>query len=226
MKNKKPWYTRTRYILPLVFIFPPVGLTLLWTQLKWSIQAKWIVTGIMGVFFLGTIVSGMGTPSKTNQPTTTAAAQNYQQPTAQATSVPLTPTDTPIPTATPTPIPYDANGFPQDYQTVTVANLAKVPSAYDGKTIYFTCTVGSFAKNSSGDATAINCTDPNDFGSIVQIDASGWDLTKINQDDTIRVYGSGTGAASGQNAYGGTVTEATVMGLYINDITSGYNDAQ
>lgn len=132
------------------------------------------------------------------------------------------PTTTPSPS--PSPIPKDANGFPLDAEAVTVSQIAKVPSAYNGQKITFTCTVSSFAKNDAGDAAALNCSDPNDLTSIVQIDGSLFDMTKINQEDTVRIYGVGAGAATGKNAFGGDVSEAVVTGVFINDVTSNYKN--
>ncbi len=162
---------------------------------------------------------------KSQQPTAKPALKTIEatKPTPKATEVPK-PSSSPTPT--PTDIPHDANGFPENYQNVTVANLSKAPSDYNNKTIVFTCDVLSFPKDSSGNATAINCSDPNDYGSIVQIDATVYDVTKINTGDTINIYGQGAGAFTGKNAYGGDVTESLVSGMYINDITSGYSNSK
>jgi hypothetical protein len=131
---------------------------------------------------------------------------------------------TPTLSPTPTPIPTDENGFPMDAEAVTVAQIAKVPSAYNGRKVTFTCNVSGFAKNDSGDAAALNCSDPNDVGSIIQVGGSLFDFTKINQGDTVRIYGLGAGAATGKNAFGGDVTEGIVDGLYLNDLTSIYKN--
>jgi hypothetical protein len=135
------------------------------------------------------------------------------------------PTPTPISTATPTPMKFDANGFPEDAQQVTVADIAKVPSAYDGKKVVFTCDVVSFPKDNNGNAAGLNCTDPNDPASIVQVEMGTFDSTvKINSGDTVRVYGIGQGAATGKNAFGGDVIEALILELHLNDTTTGYQE--
>jgi hypothetical protein len=159
-------------------------------------------------------------PSVTSKPTNTPGPTSTPKPTQTPS-----PTNTPIPTET--PIPTDANGFPMDYKEITVVDLAKVPSAYKGKTIMFTCDISSFAKNDQGDAAAFNCHDPNDFSSIVQVGGSGFfDFTKINSSDEVRVYGIGEGSSTGKNAFGGDVTEAVVSGIFLNDLTSGYTNAK
>ncbi|HYT41582.1 MAG TPA: hypothetical protein VEP90_04510 [Methylomirabilota bacterium] len=138
----------------------------------------------------------------------------------------VTQTPTLSPTPTDIPMKYGANGFPEDAEAVTVAQIAKVPSAYDGKKLTFTCEVSSFPKNDNGDAAGINCSDPYDSGSLIQVSGNLFDFTKINQGDTVKIYGLGEGAATGKNAFGGDVTEAVVDGLFINDITTGYNDTK
>jgi hypothetical protein len=49
-------------------------------------------------------------------------------------------------------------------------------------------------------------------------------MTKIKQNDTVKFYGLGAGSATGKNAFGGEVSESLVSGMYINDITSGYEE--
>ena len=192
----------------------------MWAKTNWDKKVKWGITGLFGFLILVSAISGSSTSQTQNSPAKTVAQQ--------ATSAPSGPTSTPKPTntpaPTPTPIPKDANGFPMDAQAVTVANLDKAPSQYNGKKITFTCTVAGFAKDSSGNAAAVNCSDPNDFSSIVQVDTSAFDNTKINQDDRVRFYGVGMGSSTGKNAFGGEVSETVVMGLHVNDITSGYKE--
>jgi len=214
-------------VLALVFFFP-AGLVLMWTRSAWGRKVKWAVTGVIGAFVLLSAIGNSSTTDTRNvaAPGTQSKSEKLAVVSAQTPVAPVSPTDTPTSTPSPTPVPHDANGFPENYETVTVSTLAKVPSDYRGKSVYFTCIVGSFPKDSTGDAAAINCLDPNDYSSAVQIDATGWDLTKINQSDTIRVYGTGDGSFTGQNAYGAQVSEAAVFGLYVNDLTSGYDDAQ
>lgn len=174
------------------------------------------VSILMVIIFSG--ITSTTSPKEKAQETKVASVNN------EATKTP-TPTDVPTtPTATPTPVATDANGFPMDYQAVTVAQIAKVPSAYEQKTVMFTCNVASFPKNSNGDAGGINCTDPNDYGSIIQVSGGLFDFTQINQGDTVKIYGTGSGAATGKNAFGGEVTEGLVDGLFINDLTTGYKN--
>jgi hypothetical protein len=131
----------------------------------------------------------------------------------------------PTPTITLTPIAYDANGFPEDAERITVSDIAKVPSAYENKKVTFTCDVLSFPKDENGNAAGINCSDPNDYSSLVQVQMGAFDQTvKINTNDTVVVYGMGQGAAQGTNAFGGAVTEALVLELHLKDLTTGWSE--
>ncbi len=209
-------------ILWLVFFFP-VGLYFLWAKTNWNKKVKY---GITSVFLLLIIISAIGgsTPSSDTATKKVVAQQTTSAPTA--TSVPTTPKPTQPPTPTPTDVPTDVNGFPMNAEKVTVSDMDKTPSDYSGKKVTFTCTVLSFARDSSGNAAAINCADLNDYTSIAQIDTGAYDIKKINQSDTVRIYGIGSGAFTGKNAYGADVTEAGVLGMYINDVTSGYSNSK
>lgn len=171
------------------------------------------------------------TPTPTPKPTTTAVQEPTKAPTVVKQA---NPTPTPTPTAKPkaiTPPPtitYDINGFPKNAEQVTVSDIAKTPNAYaDGITnVVFTCKIISFARDDQGNATAVNCADPNDMSSIVQIDIGNFDIKRINVSDTIRIYGFVMGVFKGKNGFGVEITEAAVSGMYINDLTSGYNSTK
>ena len=223
-KSQKP--IKNGWVIFWLILIFPYGLYLMWAKTKWSDKTKWIITG---VFALLVLINSVGNKNSTSS-SSTSSQVTQDQSTISKTAVPAkvvltnTPGPTSPPTPTPTPVPTDANGFPEDYQNVTVADLSKEPSNYNGKTVVFTCTAISFPKDSSGNAAAINCSDPNDYSSILQIDASAFDLTKINAEDAIVVYGVGEGSSTGQNAYGASVSESEVLGMYVNDSTSGYNN--
>lgn len=174
------------------------------------------------------------TTKSTVKPTSTTTSKQMTNHQVKQMTVKAAPTLRPTKKLRPTPtnsptLAYDSNGFPlnaHETSHVIVSQIAKEPSQYNNKWLIFTCDVASFAKGSSGNATAINCSDPNDITSIIQIDASGWDLTQINQGDTINVYGQGEGSFSGQNAFGTTVQESLVFGLYFNDTTNGNSNSK
>ena len=147
-----------------------------------------------------------------------------------------TPTDTPIPTPTPTDEPTATLAptlsaqqiiakFESEGQHVTVADIYKTPNSYKGKSLIFSCSVSGFPKDENGDVGGLNCNDPNNFSSNVQVSIDkNTDVTKINQNDVIKVYGMGLGADTGKNAFGGDVTTGAILGLYINDLTTGYKN--
>ncbi|MGH7202960.1 MAG: hypothetical protein ACREHC_00775 [Candidatus Levyibacteriota bacterium] len=106
-----------------------------------------------------------------------------------------------------------------------MADIYKTPNSYKGKALIFTCTVSGFPKDENGDVGALNCDDSNDLISNVQIGIDKkTDVTKINQNDTIKVYGMGLGANTGKNAFGADITTGAILGLYIIDSTSGYKN--
>ena len=57
---------------------------------------------------------------------------------------------------------YDAYGFPEDAERITVAQLAKIPSSYQDKKITFTCDVLSFPKDDNGNWQFIKKVDGSD----------------------------------------------------------------
>ena len=136
---------------------------------------------------------------------------------------------TQLPSITPKPTLTSAeiiSNFDKEAQNVTVSNIYKSPNSYKGKAIIFTCSVSSFPKDDNGDVVGLNCTDPNDFNSYVQvgIDNKNVDVLKINENDSIKVYGMGMGAVKGQNGFGANVTTGAILGLYINDLTTSYKN--
>ncbi len=226
-EQEKKNLTKVLKWLVLIIIFPIgiiYGLYQMWNKKLWGPKRRWAITIVAGLFLLGIASSNQSSNSNTSHTADSSKTVSAKHGTTTISAPVATagPTDTPEPT--PTPVPKDSNGFPMDAETVTVAALDKAPSNYDGKKVIFTCTVASFAKDDSGNAAAVNCSDPNDFSSLVQVGTTGFDMTQINQLDRIKVYGLGMGSAKGKNAFGGEVSETLVMGLYINDLTSGYKE--
>jgi hypothetical protein len=198
---------------------------------RFSKKTKIISTSILGLFIVVGGLYLMGKPAQHNPeqensvPSVTISISPSEDQTV--TNAPIIPTQPQAITPPPT-VSYDSNGFPDDAKQVTVADIAKTPSKYaDGVTnIVFTCKILSFARNDQGDAAGANCVDQNDYSSIVQIDTGNFDISKINADDTVTIYGFLTGVGQGKNSFGGEVTEALISGLYINDETTGYNNAK
>ena len=171
---------------------------------------------------------GSGTPAyaQTMVPTTTVelttstvlASTSALTTTGElTTSNALTTTIAPLPT-----VALDANGFPADAAKVTPTQLYRTPSRYLNREVTFSCVVSTFAKDSAGDVTAVNCNGADDTSAVLQVDISSFDVTKINPNDTVWFYGVCVGAFAGTNAFGGQVTETGVRATYVNDVTSGY----
>lgn len=165
--------------------------------------------------------------------TTSTASTNgqggSQSASAQSSYVPA-PADTPAPTFTEaptvTPVPTESPArYKASATSVTVADMAKNPNGYKGKTITFTAVIANFVQDSSGNTAGANVADPNDYSSFVQIEFTpSFSLSHVNKGDTVEVWGQGLGAFQGTNAYGGTVTEGAIQEVYLHDSTTGYSD--
>ena len=89
----------------------------------------------------------------------------------------------------------------------------------------FPATIDGFLQDSSGDTTAMNVSDPNDPSSTVYIQLSSYaDVTKMNKNDSVTIWGDGQGSHSGKNAFGGSINVSVVSEVYLSDATTGYND--
>jgi hypothetical protein len=140
------------------------------------------------------------------------------------------PTDTPVPTAKPKPtakpVPTQSpaqleTAYKTSTTDTTVATLDKDGNADSGNDEHFTATLVAFVKDSSGNTAGANVTDGS--GAFVQvIFTPGTDITQLNANDTIEVWGSNQGVSSGTNAFGGTVQEVVIQANYLADTTTGY----
>jgi hypothetical protein len=105
----------------------------------------------------------------------------------------------------------------------TVVSLDKDGNADQGKDVHFTSSISDFVKDSSGNTAGANVVDVNDPGSVIQvIFTPGTDISRMNTDDILEVWGSDQGTSSGTNAFGGTVQEVVVQAQYMKDQTTGY----
>jgi hypothetical protein len=188
-------------------------------------NSRWNKKNIIIAIVVIIILNAFNSNSSSNN-TTEAKDIVKPTPTKKVITPTAIPTSTPTQTTTPSPIPtpIPLSSVQQNYQNVTVDEVSKYPSDYLNKSIVLSCTVVSFAKDSKGDATDFNCYDPVDPNSIIMIEANAFDVTQININDKVQVYGLGDGAYSGTNPYGGSVTESYVLGTYIIDSTSDYSD--
>jgi hypothetical protein len=70
----------------------------------------------------------------------------------------------------------------------------------------------------------MNVDDPNDYSSAYVNLSSYIDLSKVNQDDTVQIWGSGLGILTGKNGFGADINVAGVNESYLLDMTTGYSD--
>ncbi|GHO77929.1 hypothetical protein KSD_57000 [Ktedonobacter sp. SOSP1-85] len=162
-----------------------------------------------------------------NTATQTTATSSTTQTTS--TQAPVTPTPTQKPKPTPTPKPTQSPAqikaaYKAKTANTTVTNIDKMGNGYKDKDLHFTAVIDNFVKDSDGNTAGANVSDTDSgSSSVIQIGfAPGTDLTKINQGDTVEVWGRDIGVSSGKNAFGGDVQEAGVAVAFITDQTTGY----
>jgi|GEM_PF-3404673 len=105
----------------------------------------------------------------------------------------------------------------------TVSDLAKEGSAWKGMNVHFTATISGLVKDDSGNTAGANVTD----GSFTYVQISfpaGTDVSRLNEGDTIEVWGTDGGTVSGQNAFGATIQEVVIGTAYLTDQTTGYQE--
>jgi hypothetical protein len=148
---------------------------------------------------------------------TQAPTQAQQQPTQAQ------PTDTPVPTQSNAQTEQALKALTTN---TTVTDLDKNGSSWTDKPVHFTAVIATLVKDSSGNTAGANVSDPaNEFGKDIQVGfPANTDISKLNQGDTIEVWGIDGGTQSGANAFGATVQEVVVVASYLNDTTTGYHD--
>jgi hypothetical protein len=149
------------------------------------------------------------TPPTTDQPTSVPTSA----PTVQPTVV------TPVPTLSSKQLEAAYKASTTD---TTIATLDKDGNADAGKDVHFTATILNFVKDDSGDTAGANVDDPNTSGVVQIAFPPGTDLSQLNEGDTIEVWGTNGGTATGQNAFGATIQEVVISANYMTDKTTGY----
>ncbi len=147
--------------------------------------------------------------------------------TADTTTTPDTPSATQVPTATPEPTRSPAQlaaAYKSKTTSTTVTTIDKKGNNGQNDEVHFVCTIMSFVKNSSGNTATANVSDVGGYtGSLVQIlFTPNTDVTQLNNNDIVEVWGSDQGVATGTNAFGATVQEVVVQVTYLTDKTTGY----
>jgi hypothetical protein len=139
--NKAKWYTKSVWIIVLLFLFFPVGLFLMWKYSKWNKWVKWGITIFFGLVVLGSLT---GSPSKTASitetkptPTTSTVQQNVQPTEKQvATSTPVPVKKVATPTPKPAPQINNQNVPAISSETVSQRNAVAKAKSYLGYTAF------------------------------------------------------------------------------------------
>jgi hypothetical protein len=144
----------------------------------------------------------------------TAATSNLTQNALAPTPVPPTPT----PTQSPAEV---EKAYKASARDTTVADLDKKGASGNGNIVHFTATIRGFVKDSNGNTAAANVSTDTSSSVIQVVFPDNTDVTKLNENDTLEVWGIDAGVFSGTNAYGGTVQEVGIQAQYLTDQTTG-----
>jgi hypothetical protein len=142
--------------------------------------------------------------------------------TSDQTQTAMTPTQV---LTTPTPTQSSAEvekAYKASATDTTVANLDKKGASGNGDIVHFTATILDFVKDSSGNIAAANVSTDTSSSVVQVVFPENTDVTKLNENDTLEVWGMDAGVFSGTNAYGGSVQEVGVQAQYLTDQTTGY----
>lgn len=217
----QPWYPPLSQVyapspqpLPSYQQLPPIPQP----PKKKSRKLLWIFTAaiVLVISLIGTASQGKGnTPTSTRQ-----ATQAPRQLQSQPTQAP-TPTPTLAPTPTPT-LTLSPGVLERTFISTTVANLDKEGNNDQGKDVHFITTILSFVKDKNGYTVGANLCDP-DSSSVIQVEfPTGTDVSQLNEDDTLEVWGTDEGTSTGPKTFGAMMQEVDILVLYMTDQTTGY----
>jgi hypothetical protein len=184
-------------------------------RFKWS--KRYTLLAAVALLVVGVVTVLAVSESRTKKPANITTTN-----TGSSSSAPIT-FNLPV-TPPPKPQAQIVADYKASAQQITLADLQKDPNSYSSKIITFTATITKFLQDSSGNTGAMNVNDPNDFSSAYVNLSTYIDLTKVNQNDTVQIWGSGLGVISGKNAFGGDINVAGVNESYLLDTTTGYSD--
>ncbi len=183
---------------------------------------------IIIVFLLIGIIGNTTSPQTSTDTPTVQATQAARDVTAIAQdNQTLTPSQQPTiaPTQKPAPTVSAADleaAYKASTTSTTVATLDKDGNSDLGKDVHFTCRILNFVKDSNGNTAGANVDDPNMSGVVQIAFPTNTDLSRLNSDDILEVWGTDDGTASGQNAFGATIQEVVVSANYMTDKTTNY----
>jgi hypothetical protein len=181
-------------------------------------KGKFFAIGCGGLIALVVLVILIAAIASAGGNSSTAPTSNATQPTAtQQATIPAKPTQAPTQSPTQIEQTYKASAT-----NTTVADLDKDGSNGQGKIVHFTATILVFVKDDSGNTGAANVSDENTLSVLQVVFPDKTDISKLNENDTLEVWGTDMGVFSGPNAFGATVQELGVQAQYMTDQTTGY----
>jgi len=197
-------------------------------------KGKFFAIGCGSLVALVVLITVIAIAASAGGGTHPATVQEATQPpdagaTAMAGNTPVTsqPTQAVQPTTAPAQSAAQIeSAYKASTTDTTVSGVDKNGSSWTGKDVHFTAVISGLVKDDSGNTAGANVSDPtNEFGHDIQVGfPAGTDINKLNQGDTIEVWGTDGGTQSGANAFGATVQEVVVGASYLTDTTTGYQD--
>lgn len=171
---------------------------------------------IIGVIAGITLASyaGVSHPAPGSSNSSASAVYATEEPAATPTA----------PSASPTPA-ETATQYKTSAKQVTVADISNNPKGYLGVNITFQGVVLGFLQNTPGQIAGVNMQDPHDPNAIIQVQFTPYVTpASIHANDTLTIWGQGTGSIVSVNGVGQSIAEGAVNELYLSDVTSGYTD--
>lgn len=194
---------------------------------KKSRKKLWLIIGaVIAVLVIGGIAAGASGGSTSSTPDTTSQATQPAQATQALAKPTVRPTATPTTAPTQTQAQIEAT-YKASTKSTTVTSLDKDGSADQGEEVHFTGVILNFVKDSNGNTAWANVDDLSlSSTSVVQVAfPSNTDLSQLNQEDTLEVWGTDEGVFSETNAFGGTIQEVVITAQYMFDQTTNYQAA-
>jgi len=183
-------------------------------------KGKFVAIGCGGLVALVVFIVLIAAIASAGGKSSTAPTSNATQPAQQVTQAPAKPTQVPKPTQAPA---QAEQAYKAGATDTTVAGLDKDGNNGKGNIVHFTARILGFVKDNSGNTAGANVDDPNTLG-VIQVEfPAGTDISQLNTGDTLEVWGEDGGTASGTNAFGATIQEVFVSGMYMTDKTTGYH---
>jgi hypothetical protein len=218
MPSQQQWQPLPQYAPP-----PPPAAKKPGKGKFFAIGCGGLITLVVLVILIAAIASAGGNSSSEGSPMPTPTIGDGKCHPSCSTNIATPDTPTAAPTKTPTQSPTQIEQtYKASATNTTVADLDKDGSNGQGKIVHFTATILVFVKDDSGNTGAANVSDENTLSVLQVVFPDKTDISKLNENDTLEVWGTDMGVFSGPNAFGATVQELGVQAQYMTDQTTGY----